>query len=371
MDHQQDTNITTAVTDNPQQFATAAEKETQLTQAETNFIDEVDAQETLEHKEFFQDALESLWTVQDMIRWVYSYLLRHDVYFGHGFDNAWDEARALVLNRIHLPYDTSEQHLLNSKLTEYEKRDILALTSQRVHKRIPLAYLIKSARFLNRDYYVDSRVIIPRSPIGELIENGFIGIAQYLPTKILDLCCGSGVLAIAMAERFPEAQVDGIDISEEAIEISLINLELSDDPSLAERMAFIVSDLYEYLPEQMTYDLIVSNPPYVDAYDLATMPAEYHNEPAISLGSGLDGLEVTSRILAESAPHLNPQGVLIMEVGNSRYALEEALPDVPFNWIELEKGGHGVFSLTREQLVAHEEEIKAFAASKLAHEEKI
>lgn len=328
--------------------------------------EDFDYENSLKNPEYFTDAMQSLWTVQDLIRWVYTYMSRNNVYFGHGYDNAWDEARVIVFNRLHLPYETDQAYLLNSKLTEYEKKEIIQLVKQRVHDRVPLAYLINSARFLNRDYYVDERVIIPRSPIGELIEGGFIEVLPALPHAILDLCTGSGVLAIALAERFPEAQVDGIDISPDAIDVCNINLELTNNPSLAERMAFIESDLFEALPEEMKYDLIVSNPPYVDEYDLSTMPAEFHHEPAISLGSGFDGLELTSRILVEAPKHLNPNGTLVVEVGNSRYALEEALPNVPFKWIEFERGGHGVFALSLDQLNAHAEEFKAFMDEKIA-----
>lgn len=327
-------------------------------------------EKTLCNPEYFKDALLSLWTVQDLIRWIYTYLSKHEVFFGHGYNNAWDEARVIVFNRLHLPYDTDQVYLLNSKLTEFEKQEILEMVKKRVHSRTPLAYLINSARFLNRDYYVDERVIIPRSPIGELIDKGFVGHLYALPNNILDMCTGSGVLALAMAEKFPEAQIDAVDISADALDVAHLNLELMDDPSIEERIAFIESDLFENVPEGMTYDLIVSNPPYVDEYEIGTMPAEFHHEPEISLGSGTDGLELTSRILVEAPKYLNPQGTLIVEVGNSRWALEEALPRVPFTWIEFERGGHGVFSLTAEQLNAYKEDLHAFMMQEKANAQK-
>lgn len=346
-----------------------AEHYAQLAQAEQeqfeNDLDEVNFNELSEqpcliNKDFYQDAVKSLTTVQDMIRWVYSYFRSHDIFFGHGYEDAWQEARTLVLNRLYLPYETSEDYLLNSKVTDFEKRDILDLVQIRVHKRMPLAYLINSARFLNRDYYVDTRVIIPRSPIGELIQDGFLNICPKLPETMLDMCTGSGVLAIALAERFPNSQVDAIDISEDALDVANINLEMSTDLALQERLQFIQSDLFSALPEGTTYDLIISNPPYVDAHDLASMPKEFRHEPAISLGSGVDGLNLTSKLLHQAADYLNPEGVLVVEVGNSRYHLEELLPTVPFRWIELKNGGHGVFVLTREQLVACAPELEEF-----------
>lgn len=320
--------------------------------------------QSLEHFDFRTDAICSLETINDFIRWTYSYLNQADVFFGHGYDNAWDEARTLVFHVVSLPYTTDQDYLLSARLTESEKNRILDLLFARVHERIPLAYLINTSRFLNREYYVDERVIIPRSPIGELIEDGFKDIMQSSPATILDLCTGSGVLALALAQRFPDAQVDGIDISPDAIDVANINLELANDHLLSDRMAFIESDLYTSLPEGIKYDLIVSNPPYVDSDDLANMPEEFKHEPSISLGSGSDGLDITARILNESAKHLNDNGVLVVEVGNSRYALEEHLPNVPFNWLNLKNGGHGVFSLTRKDLDEYAEEFAAFAKLK-------
>lgn len=317
----------------------------------------------LNNKEFFQDVVSSLRTISDLIRWVYTYLSRHDVYFGHGYTNAWDEARTLVLLRLELPLDVDSDYILNARVTKAEKIDIIHLTSQRVHAHIPLAYLLNRARFLNRDYYVDKRVIIPRSPMGELINDGFMNVISSRPNRILDMCTGSGVLAIAMAERFPSAQIDGVDISEDALDVANYNLEISAVTNIEERLAFIESDLFNNLPEGSVYDLIVSNPPYVNAEDLADMPEEYRHEPAISLGSGEDGLDITRRLLVEAPKYLRPQGVLIVEVGNSRYDLEEQLPKVPFKWLQLKNGGHGIFAITREQLLDHAASIKTFAAS--------
>ncbi|MFC6275904.1 50S ribosomal protein L3 N(5)-glutamine methyltransferase [Psittacicella hinzii] len=331
----------------------------QILNQDEHFVDN-----SLNNPEFYQDVISSLRTINDLIRWVYTYLNKNDVFFGHGYDNAWDEARALVLHVTDLPYDTDQDYLLSSRLTDAEKTEIVDLVYKRVHERTPLAYLINKARFLNREYYVDERVIVPRSPIGELIEDGFKDLLNAQPHTILDMCTGSGVLALALAVRFPEAQVDGIDISPDAIDVANINLELANDHLLSDRMAFIESDLYNNLPSGITYDLIISNPPYVDEDDLASMPEEFTHEPSISLGSGFDGLNITARILNESAAFLNQDGVLVVEVGNSRYALEEALPNVPFNWLELKNGGHGVFALTKADLEEHAAELAAFAKSK-------
>ncbi|RIY34462.1 50S ribosomal protein L3 N(5)-glutamine methyltransferase [Psittacicella hinzii] len=336
----------------------------------SHYSDDQDAlHHSLEHTDFRTDAICSLETINDFIRWTYSYLNQNDVFFGHGYDNAWDEARTLVLHVVSLPYNTDQDYLLSARLTEAEKTKILDLLYARVHKRIPLAYLINTSRFLNREYYVDERVIIPRSPIGELIQDGFKEVMHASPSTILDLCTGSGVLALALAQRFPDAQVDGIDISPDAIDVANINLELANDHLLSDRMAFIESDLFNALPEGITYDLIVSNPPYVDSDDLANMPEEFRHEPSISLGSGDDGLDITARILNESAKHLNQGGVLVVEVGNSRYALEEYLPNVPFNWLNLENGGHGVFSLTKKDLEEYADDFAKFAQFKLEQQD--
>ncbi|MBF0784408.1 50S ribosomal protein L3 N(5)-glutamine methyltransferase [Muribacter muris] len=287
-------------------------------------------------------------TVLDMMRWAYSYFNASDLYYGHGLDNAWDEANQLVLSALALPVDVPES-LYASRLTLTEKNRIVAMVEQRLGLRKPVAYLTRSAWFCGLEFYVDERVIIPRSPIGELIQQGFTGILRAEPKRILDLCTGSGCIAIACAERFPQAEIDGVDLSVDALNVAEINIERH---QLAHRVFPMQSDLFDDLPQDR-YDLIVTNPPYVDQEDLDDMPEEFHHEPELALGSGVDGLDMTKRILAQAADFLSESGVLVCEVGNSMVHLIEQFPSVPFNWIEFKQGGLGVFSLTREQLIAH------------------
>lgn len=291
---------------------------------------------------------DELQTILDMMRWTYSYFNASDLYYGHGYDNAWSEANQLVLTALSLPVDVPES-LYDSRLSSVEKMRIVNMVEQRLGERKPIAYLTNRAWFCGLEFYVDERVIVPRSPIGELINQGFTGILRAEPKQILDLCTGSGCIAIACAERFPQAEVDAVDLSFDALNVAEINI---DHHRLNERVFPLHSDLFSNLQGQK-YDLIVTNPPYVDQEDLDDMPQEFHHEPEMALGSGVDGLDITKRILREAADHLSDYGVLVCEVGNSMVHLIEQFPSVPFNWIELKNGGCGVFSLTREQLVAH------------------
>ncbi|MDO4697207.1 MAG: 50S ribosomal protein L3 N(5)-glutamine methyltransferase [Pasteurellaceae bacterium] len=287
-------------------------------------------------------------SILDMMRWAYSYFNASDLYYGHGHDNPWDEAHQLVLSAIALPVDAPES-LYQSRLTLVEKQRICELVKQRLGLRKPVAYLTNSAWFSGLEFYVDERVIIPRSPIGELIQEGFTGILRTEPKRILDMCTGSGCIAIACAKRFPNAEIDAVDLSVDALNVAEINIERH---QLNEQVFPMQSDLFESLPQDH-YDLIITNPPYVDQEDLDSMPEEYHHEPEMALGSGEDGLDITKRILARAANYLSDNGVLVCEVGNSMVHLIEQFPSVPFNWLEFKHGGVGVFSLTREQLVAN------------------
>lgn len=293
-------------------------------------------------------AEQDLRTILDMMRWAYSYFNASDLYYGHGHDNAWDEANQLVLSALALPVDVPES-LYQSRLTLVEKQRIIEMVLQRLGARKPVAYLTQSAWFCGLEFYVDERVIIPRSPIGELIGNGFTGMLRSEPHRILDLCTGSGCIAIACAERFPNAEIDAVDLSIDALNVAEINIERH---QMAQRVFPLQSDLFNDLPQDK-YDLIITNPPYVDQEDLDSMPEEFHHEPELALGSGIDGLDITKRILAQSADYLSDNGVLVCEVGNSMVHLIEQFPTVPFNWLELNNGGVGVFSLTRDQLIAH------------------
>ena len=291
---------------------------------------------------------QDLKSILDMMRWAYSYFNASDLYYGHGHDNAWDEANQLVLSALALPVDVPES-LYASRLTYVEKNRIVEMVKERLGLRKPVAYLTNSAWFCGLEFYVDERVIVPRSPIGELIQQGLTGILRTEPHRILDMCTGSGCIAIACAERFPNAEIDAVDLSIDALNVAEINIERH---NVAHKVFPLQSDLFNQLPQDK-YDLIITNPPYVDEEDLADMPEEFHHEPEMALGSGNDGLDITKRILAQAADYLSDNGVLVCEVGNSMVHLIEQFPAVPFNWLEFKNGGLGVFSLTKEQLVAH------------------
>lgn len=296
----------------------------------------------------YQEAEQSLETVADFIRFAATQFHQSDLYFGHGTDNAWDEAVAIVLQMLDLPQDYP-QGMLTAKLLADEKKHLVHAIFERVEHRKPLAYITNKAYFGGLEFYIDERVLVPRSPIAELIENDFYPWLEADNPRILDLCCGSGCIGLAIAAYIEDAEVVLSDISEDAITVADINNERL---GLYPKAQTAISDLFESLTDEQ-FDLIVSNPPYVDSEDLSDMPAEYQHEPEIGLGSGEDGLDITRRILEQAANHLTEQGCLIVEVGNSWPALEEAFPDVPFTWLEFEKGGDGVFLLTRQQLVEH------------------
>lgn len=293
----------------------------------------------------YHDAQHDLSTIRDFIRFCLSRFYEANLFFGHGTDNAWDEAVALILQALHLPPDTS-QKILNAKLTTTEKKHILELIQQRVEKRIPLPYLFKQASFAGLSFYVDERVLIPRSPMAELIETEFTPwINPDRVFRILDLCTGSGCIAIACALAFPESHVDAADISPDCLAVAKINIERYD---LSDRVHLYLSDLFNALPKQH-YDIIISNPPYVDCEDMAMLPAEFLHEPRLALNAGEDGLEIVKRILAQAKDYLTPEGILVVEVGNSETALQTQFPHLSFMWPSFKRGGDGVFLLTREQ----------------------
>jgi len=303
-------------------------------------------QNTYKSQEFKQKA-----TVGDFIQWGADRFDSTDLFFGHGSDNPWDESLSLVLFVLSLPWD-SDSKVLDRQLSEKEKIQISDLFDRRINEQIPAAYLTGEAWFAGFNFLVDSRVLVPRSPIAELIEVEFSPWLHDLPNNILDLCTGSGCIGIACAHYFPQTNITLSDISADALAVAKKNIVMH---GLSERVVTTQSDLFGNLGKK-TYDLIVSNPPYVDAEDLASMPKEYHHEPEIGLASGFDGLDFTRRLLRESVEHLSDNGVLIVEVGNSWEALSQAFPTVPFMWLEFERGGHGVFLLTAEELKAHSQE---------------
>jgi len=292
------------------------------------------------------EAQQHLITIKDWMRWCASSFERLDVYFGHGTDNPWDESVALVLQALSLPFDTPDA-LFDARVTPSEAKRICEFIEQRINDRKPLAYITQQAFFCGLPFYVDERVLVPRSPIAELIESRFEPfIDPENVHAILDLCTGSGCIAIALAHYFPDAFVTATDLSMDALQVAQFNIE---QHQLDDQVCLLQSDVFDAIPEQR-FDVIVSNPPYVDAEDMADLPEEFHVEPELGLASGEDGLDVTRRILAKAADYLSDDGILIVEVGNSWPALEEAYPTVEFQWIEFARGGDGVFILTKEQL---------------------
>lgn len=288
-------------------------------------------------------------TITDFLRWSLSAFSANELFFGHGTDNAWDEAVHLILQALHLPLDIDKQ-LLDARLSLREREHLVGLLERRIIERVPVPYLVNQAWFNRLPFVVDSSVLIPRSPIGELIEQRFSPwLKEGQPVqRILDLCTGSGCIGIACAYEFEDAQVDLSDISTAALSIAEKNVLCH---GLEERVSCIQSDLFSALNvDPIKYDLIVSNPPYVDANDLHTMPPEFHHEPRLALAAGEDGLDIAKRILVEAAHYLSEDGVLVLEVGNSGQALEECFADIPFTWLEFDRGGFGVFVFTAEEL---------------------
>ena len=307
--------------------------------------------ESVLDKIFVDEAVTELRTIGDMLRWSVSRFNDANIYYGHGTDNAWDEAIALVFHALHLPEEIGQQ-VINSNLTSSEKHKIVELILRRIRERLPVPYLTNKAMFAGLEFYVDERVLVPRSPIAEMIANRFSPWLYNKPVnRVLDLCTGSACIAIACAYEFDNAEVDALDISEDALEVAQINIETL---GVMDRVFPMESNLFSAIPKGPHYDLIVSNPPYVDAEDIDDMPEEYHHEPAIGLASGRDGLEITKRILANAADYLTEDGLLVVEVGNSMVHLDEQFPDVPFTWVSFENGGDGVFVLTRDQLLENE-----------------
>ncbi|WP_263079800.1 50S ribosomal protein L3 N(5)-glutamine methyltransferase [Endozoicomonas sp. Mp262] len=294
------------------------------------------------------ESCEGLKTIRDFVRWGSSRFNEAGLFFGHGSDNALDEALHLVFQVLNLPWDLPDDYL-NSRLTVTERRLVAELVEKRIRERKPLAYLVNQGWFCGQPYYVDERVLVPRSPIAELINHEFQPWLENTEvTRVLDLCSGSGCIGIAVAHAFPKANVDLLDISEDALEVSRINI---DRHEMWGRVQATRSNLFEALQsttDKPEYQLILSNPPYVDEEDMSDMPDEFQHEPELGLAAGADGLDFARTILATAADYLSSDGLLVLEVGNSQWALQEAYPEVPFIWPEFEAGGHGVLVLTAE-----------------------
>ena len=298
----------------------------------------------------FRQAESSLHTLRDFLRFAVSRFQQAGLVFGHGSDNAHDEAAYLILHTLHLPLDMLEPYL-DAALLADEKTELLGKLRERIEQRVPVAYITQHARQGDFDFYVDERVIVPRSFIYELLGEPLSPWIEYpeLVHRALDLCTGSGCLAIQMAAHYPAAQIDAVDISLDALEVATVYVE---DYGLQERIQLVHTDLFEGL--EGTYDLIVSNPPYVDAESVDALPEEYLHEPELALGSGEDGLDATREILLQAAKFLNPRGVLLVEIGHNRDVLEREYPELPFVWLDTSGGDGFVFLLTREQLLGLE-----------------
>ena len=288
-------------------------------------------------------------TIRDWLRWAVSRFAEARVAFGHGTANAWDEAVYLVLHTLSLPLDRLEP-FLDARLTQHERARLAEMLARRIDARVPAAYITREAWLGQFRFYVDERVIIPRSFIAELLPDG---LAPWIPDPgairtALDLCTGSGCLAILLAHAFPEADIDAVDLSSDALAVAQRNVS---DYGLAGRINLIRSDLYSNLVEK-GYDLVISNPPYVTDRSMEALPAEYRHEPAMALAGGEDGLEAVRVIVKDAPRFLNPGGLLVVEVGHGRAAVEAAFPRMPFVWLETEGHDDAVFAIQREDLVS-------------------
>lgn len=324
------------------------------------------------------EAVQHLHSIRDFIRFVVSSLRACEVHLGQGTEDYFAEASALVLQTLSLDWSADEQ-ILDSRLLPSEKQSIVDLLEQRINQRKPLGYLLNVAYFCRQPYYVDERVLIPRSPIGELIDHRFApfltdgglpdaqgGVNQlphsdhpFVPERILDLCTGSGCIAVALAFAFPDAAVDAVDLSRDALAVAAINVSHHNKD---DQVGLIESDLFEKIPAQQQYDLIVSNPPYVDAEDMADLPEEFLHEPEMALAAGRDGLDLVRKMLAQAADYLSPRGLLVIEVGNSEWALRQLLPRVPLHWLHFQQGGTGVFALTAAECWQYQQQFQHIAA---------
>lgn len=301
------------------------------------------------------EAVDELRTINDLLRWGTSQFNQAEIFYGHGSDNAWDEAVQLTMHALCLPID-SPVNITSARVTRSERAAVIELFTRRVNERLPVAYLTNVAWFADRQYYVDERVLVPRSPIAQLINQRFEPFLAGKPVfRALDLCTGSGCIAIAMAHEFEQAEVDAIDISADALDVATFNIF---NHGVDDRVIPLESDLMnEVLREK--YDLIVSNPPYVDQEDMDGLPQEFIHEPELGLAAGFDGLDLVKRILVDATDCLTDGGILVVEVGNSQIHVEAQFPQVPFHWVEFTQGGHGVFILTKQQLIESRDVFKA------------
>ena len=286
-------------------------------------------------------------TIIDFLRFGLSQANAQSLHYGHGTDNAWDDILALVLGCLHLPHDVDSM-LLQARLTDTEKSMLCEQLEQRILARVPVPYLTHEAYFCDLSFYVDERVLIPRSPIAELIRYQFTPWIEDIDVgRILDMCTGSACIAIACCHAFPESLVDAVDISPEALAVAEINRR---QHGVQDQLTLIQSNCFDCVPA-VKYDIIISNPPYVGRDEMKTLPDEYLHEPALALETENNGLAIVEQILCCAATYLSEHGILVVEVGNSEQALIAAYPNVPFTWLEFQQGGQGVFLLTAQQLL--------------------
>jgi ribosomal protein L3 glutamine methyltransferase len=293
-------------------------------------------------------ASTELLTIRDWLRYAVSQFEASDIFYGHGTDNAYDEAVWLVMSALHLPMDTLN-NFFDARITIAERSKLSQLLEQRISSHTPTAYLVKEAWLQGLKFFVDERVLVPRSFIAELLNDDLSPWIEYpeLVESAADICTGSGCLGIMLASAFPNAAVDVVDISTDALDVANINIA---NYGLEDQITAIQSDMFTALKGRK-YDVIISNPPYVDAPSMAELPAEYRNEPQIALGSGNDGLDHTHTLLREAGHYLNENGILIVEIGHNRDALQAAYPNIAFNWLEVSSGNEFVFLLTKAQLL--------------------
>ena len=302
----------------------------------------------------FDEAMDDLHSVRDFMRFAMSAFNTYKIHYGHGTDNALDEAAYLILQALNLSPEL-DASWLDARLCRSERAHLVELLRKRCIERIPTAYLVNRAWFAGLELHADARALVPRSPLAELIQQGF---APWVEPEhihsILDLCTGGGSIALACAHYFPDAQVDGVDLSPEALALAEENRTAL---HLEEQVELLQGDLFAPVAGRL-YDLIVSNPPYVDATDMRELPAEYLHEPRMALAAGDDGLDIVRRILREAASYLQPEGVLIVEVGNSEAHVQAAWPEVSFTWLHFEHSEDGVFLISREELLTHASDFK-------------
>ena len=304
------------------------------------------------------EPLQVLTTIRDLVRWGASEFERQQLCFGHGFATALDEARYLTLHALALPYELPDSYL-DAVLTLPEREQVIDCLTLRATSRKPAAYITRESWFCGLAFYVDERVLVPRSPIAELIANHFEPLVEsHRINRVLELCCGSGCIGIAVQYQFAEAEVCLSDMSADALEVAKLNLHHHD---LAGEVELYQSDLFAAIPPQK-FDIIVSNPPYVDAEDMAALSEEFHAEPALGLAAGDDGLALVDRILESAANYLSDHGALFIEVGNSQAAMEHKYQFLPMTWIDFELGGAGVCCIHAEDLREQHSAILALAS---------